>query len=262
MSGGDRTRAALAGFAAGLAGGLFGVGGGILLVPILTNYFSLTQHEAHGTSLAAIGATAAAGLVVYALHGNVAWTTAALMAVTSIIGAKLGARAASATSRRNLTLAFAAYLAIVAVRLLLSAPAAATGPPLAGWAGIALDLAIGLAVGLLSGFLGVGGGVIVVPALTMLMGFSQQAAQGTSLAVILVTAPFGAMEHSRKGNVAWRLVPMLSVGAIIGAPIASLFAQRLPQTTLVFVFALFLLANSAVMAFKVLRQTAPATPDR
>src|ERR1044072_1861672 len=87
--------AALAGFLAGLAGGLFGVGGGIILVPVLTAFFALNQHQAHGTSLAAIGATAVAGLVVYGLHGHVAWLAAALMAMASVPAARLGARLAA-----------------------------------------------------------------------------------------------------------------------------------------------------------------------
>lgn len=99
---GERWRGTLAGFVAGLAGGLFGVGGGILLVPLLTGWFACTQHQAHGTSLAAIGATAIAGLAVYAAHGQVAWVTGAIMAVTSMLCARLGARLAARTSRAAL----------------------------------------------------------------------------------------------------------------------------------------------------------------
>ena len=83
--------AALAGFGAGLAGGLFGVGGGIVMVPVLTAFFGLTQHQAHGTSLAAVAATALAGIVVYGLAGHVAWLPAALMAVSGALTARLGA---------------------------------------------------------------------------------------------------------------------------------------------------------------------------
>ena len=64
MTARDRVRGLLAGAAAGIAGGLFGVGGGIILVPLLTAFFGLGQHAAHGTSLAVIGATAVAALFV------------------------------------------------------------------------------------------------------------------------------------------------------------------------------------------------------
>src|SRR5436305_4878798 len=104
--------ALLAGFAGGLAGGLFGVGGGIVLVPMLTAFFGLSQHRAHGTSLGAIGATAVAGLVVYGTHGNVAWISAAVMCLTSVLCARVGAAWADRTSRRALTLAFGILLLV------------------------------------------------------------------------------------------------------------------------------------------------------
>ena len=79
----EQAVALLAGVGAGLAGGLFGVGGGIVLVPLLTGLLRCTQHEAHGTSLAAIGATAIASLAVYGAHGQVAWGTAVLVGLKS-----------------------------------------------------------------------------------------------------------------------------------------------------------------------------------
>lgn len=238
-------RGILAGVVVGLAGGLFGVGGGILLVPLLTGMFALSQHQAHGTSLAAIGATAAAGLVVYAAHGEVAWVTGAIMAVTSMLCARLGARLAARTSRAGLTRAFAVFLVLVAARLLWKAPAGGGAPALDGALGAAVALGVGGAVGLLAGFMGVGGGILAVPALVLLFGTSQQTAQGTSLALILVTAPVGAFEHHRHGNVVLRLVPYLALGALAGAPLASWLALSLPQSVLARGFALFLLANAA-----------------
>ncbi len=246
--------AALAGLVVGLAGGLFGVGGGILLVPLLTSFFSLTQHQAHGTSLAAIGATAVAGLVVYGLAGNVAWWPAALMSVASVVAARAGARFAARTSRERLTLSFAVFVLLVAARILWRAPVGSADHALTGASGMLASLGVGASVGMLSGYMGVGGGVIAVPALTLLFGMPQQMAQGTSLALILVTAPFGALEHHRLGNVVPRLLPGLMLGALVGAPLASLVAQRLPQADLARGFALFLVANALRMGWVVLRR--------
>ena len=261
---GSLAPAILAGFLAGLAGGLFGVGGGIMLVPMLTAYFALTQHQAHGTSLGAIGATAVAGLVVYGLAGNVAWLPAGLLALASVPAANLGARLAARTSRERLTLWFAVFIVAVAVRILWRAPSGSAEHALTGLTGLAASLGAGAAVGLLSGFMGVGGGIIAVPALTLLFGMSQQLAQGTSLALILVTAPFGALEHHRHGNVVLRLLPGLSLGALVGAPLASFAAQRLPQDALARGFAVFLLANAARMIWVTLRRSpvlpGPPTP--
>jgi uncharacterized membrane protein YfcA len=259
---GSFAAAVLAGFFTGLAGGFFGVGGGIILVPMLTAFFALTQHQAHGTSLAAIGATAVAGLVVYGLNGNVAWLPAGLLALASVPAAQWGAKLAARTSRERLTIAFAIFIVVVAARILWKAPAASGEHALTGAAGLAVSLAAGAGVGLLSGFMGVGGGILAVPALTLAFGMSQQMAQGTSLALILVTAPFGAMEHHRHGNVVPRLLPGLALGALAGAPLASLAAQGLPQSTLARGFAVFLLANATRMIWVALRRApARAGPD-
>lgn len=240
----------LAGFVAGFAGGLFGVGGGIVLVPVLTSrFFGLTQHQAHGTSLAVIGATAIAGLVVYGLAGNVAWWPALVMSAASVLAARLGARLAARTSRRGLTLAFAAMLLVVAIRILWRTPEGSPEHAVVGWLGVVAALGVGGVAGLLAGFMGVGGGAVSVPALTILFGMTQQLAQGTSLALILVTAPFAALEHHRLGNVVPRLLPGLAIGALLGAPLASLLAQRLPQAPLARGFAVFLIANAARMAW-------------
>lgn len=244
--------AALAGFGAGLAGGLFGVGGGIVMVPVLTAFFGLTQHQAHGTSLAAVAATALAGIVVYGLAGHVAWLPAALMAVSGAFTARLGARLAHRTGREHLTLAFAVFILAVGVRILWRTPVpsgagALAGGPFSGPVGIVTALGIGALVGLLAGFMGVGGGILAVPALTLLFGMPQQTAQGTSLALILGSAPFGAVEHARLGNVQRQLLPGLMLGALLGAPLASYAAQRLPQAMLARGFAIFLLANALRM---------------
>ena len=162
-----------------MAGGLFGVGGGLVLIPILTHHFRLTQHQAHGTSLAVIGVTALLSLVVYGAFANVAWVTAAVIAAGSLVTARHGARLAARTSPKHLAQAFAVFLAIVAGRLLWKAPVGIATALHPGGVQVAFDLVLGLSVGLLAGYMGVGGGILVVPALTLLAGLPQQLAQGT-----------------------------------------------------------------------------------
>jgi uncharacterized membrane protein YfcA len=258
MTAADRARALLAGLLAGLAGGLFGVGGGIILIPLLTGWFRATQHAAHGTSLAVIGATALTSLLVYGAHAHVDWRTAVVVGIASALSAGLGARLATRTSSRHLKIAFAILLVLVACRLLWRVPVgtgSAVGP---GLAAIVADLAIGIGVGLVAGYMGVGGGILAVPAFTLLLGMSQQLAQGTSLAVILVTAPAGAIEHARHGNMAWRLVPMLALGAASGGALASWFVQGLPHALLARGFAVFLLATATWTLVRARRAAARA----
>lgn len=244
MTGRQRLLAFVAGLGAGMAGGLFGVGGGLVLIPILTGFFKLSQHQAHGTSLAVIGATALVSVIVYATHGNVAWGTAALVAIASIFTARIGARLTTRFSPYGLAKLFAVFLFFVAIRLLWKAPHATTAVFHLGPASILFDLILGAMVGLVSGFMGVGGGIISVPVFTLGLGMAQQLAQGTSLAVILVAAPTGAIEHARHGNVVRGMVPLLAVGALLGGPLASWFVQGLPQALLARAFAVFLLVNA------------------
>src|SRR6185503_8207048 len=150
----DRLRGLVAGIVAGLAGGLFGVGGGIIMIPLLTGLFGLTQHQAHGTSLAAMGAAALVATIVYAAFGHVAWTTALFVGITSVITARYGARLASRTSPGGLRRAFAAFLALVALRLLWLPPTIAAAPRIDGAMGIGFDLVLGSLVGIVSGYMG------------------------------------------------------------------------------------------------------------
>ena len=249
MTSADRWRGVLAGALAGFTGGLFGVGGGVVLIPLLTGRFHLGQHRAHGTSLAVIGATALASLAVYGGGAHVAWRVALIVGLASAIAAPLGARLATRLSPRRLRLAFALFLALVAIRLLWHVPEAGAARPGAvpEWA---VDLATGAAMGLLAGFMGVGGGILAVPAFTLLLGLPQVTAQGTSLAVILVTAPAGAIEHHRQRNVAWTLAPWLALGAALGAPPAATLAVRLPHVLLARLFAAFLVVTAARIAWQ------------
>jgi uncharacterized protein len=244
MTAGERVRGLAGGAVAGAASGLFGVGGGLALVPALTGFFRVTQHEAHGTSLAVIGFTALVGLVIYGAHENVVWVAALPIALGSLVTAGLGARLAARVSAGGLRRGFAIFLVLVAARLIWQPPAVTHPEMLGSVASFVACLFLGLAAGALAGFMGVGGGIVVVPFLTLVFGMSQQAAQGTSLAVILVTAPAAAFEHARHGNVVWRLVPMLAIGSVVGAPLAAWAAQGLPHALLTRCFGLFLLVTA------------------
>lgn len=244
MTGRQRTFALLGGLAAGAAGGLFGVGGGLVLIPILTGFFHLSQHKAHGTSLAVIGATALVSVFVYAAHGNVAWWTALFVAIASIFTARIGARLTTRLAAHRLAKAFALFLLLVAIRLLWKVPEPTVSVFHSGPAAIWFDLVLGAMVGIVAGFMGVGGGILSVPVFTLGLGMTQQLAQGTSLAIILAAAPAGALEHARHGNVSKGMVPMLALGALVGGPIAAWFVQGLPQALLARGFAVFLLANA------------------
>lgn len=112
-------RLAAIGVVAGVFSALFGVGGGIVIVPLLVLALAWDERDATATSLAAIGLTAAAGVAVYAVHGEVQLTEGALVGIPGALGAVAGATVQQRLATRTLTLGFAALLTVVGVTLLV-----------------------------------------------------------------------------------------------------------------------------------------------
>ncbi len=104
-----------------------------------------------------------------------------------------------------------------------------------------LTVLAGLFVGVASGILGVGGGILLVPVMTIGFGLPQHLAQGTSLAAIIPTSVVGAVTHDRRGNVLRRAALCMAMGGVAGAAVGALIALRLPREWLARAFALMLL---------------------
>ena len=231
------------GLAAGLMSGLFGIGGGAVLVPGLVLVLGVSQHIAHATSLAAILLTAPAAAVAFAFDGSIAYAPAAAIAVGSITGAFLGAGLMHRLSDERLRQAFAVLVLIVALRLAFPTELGEGGAEAAiDWLRLGAFVALGLGTGVLSALMGVGGGIIMVPALVLLFSFSQHTAEGTSLLVIIPTALMGARRHARRGYTDWRLGLLVGLGGIVGGLGGAQLALALPAEWLSRLFALFLAA--------------------
>lgn len=258
---GRRTRVALGvGAASGLLSGLFGVGGGTVIVPGLVLLLAVAQHTAHATSLAAILLIAPAALVGFLLDGSVAVGAAVALSAGAVAGAVGGAAVMQRTSAERLRQAFAVFLLLVAIRLIVPAEAASGGLEQALDLPRALGLVgLGAAAGVLSAALGVGGGVVMVPALVLLFGFSQHAAQGTSLLVILPTAVMGVVRHQRKELIDWRLALLVGAGGVVTGLIGAQGALALPSALLQRLFALFVAAVAVRMLLPA-RRPRPETP--
>lgn len=112
---------------------------------------------------------------------------------------------------------------------------------------IGLLLAIGLGAGLLAGLFGIGGGVVIVPAMVLLAGFDQHVAQGTSLLVIIPSAMLGTWTHHRHARFLVRDAAVLAAGGVVGALVGSLTALSLDEELLRRLFALLILAVAARM---------------
>ena len=121
-------------------------------------------------------------------------------------------------------------------------------------------LAIGLTAGTLAGLLGIGGGVLMVPAMVLITGFDQHVAQGTSLLVIIPAAAVGSFAHHRHGRLALRDAAALAIGGVLGALLGSMTALSLDEDLLRRLFAILLLLIAARMLMTRSPKAEPAEP--
>lgn len=228
------------GLLAGSFGGLVGLGGGVIMIPLLIASCRMTRHQAHATSLAAVIATGAAGAARYAWQGQVDWLASLVLAIGALMAARAGALCAQRWSSEGLRRSFGGFLILVA-GLLVAKPWLLAGcadlPPWFAWSGLALA---GLVAGFIAGLLGVGGGSIMVPGMVLLAGLPQAMAQGSSLLAMVPAAVVGTWTHARAGTVVGAVLPGLLAGVLIGTPLGAQGALLLPEPWLRGLFCVFL----------------------
>lgn len=248
------------GIATGLLSGLMGVGGGIIAVPAMVALLGVSQHRAHGTSLAMMILTASTSAIIYTSRGQVDWPLAILMTIGTVLGVQIGARVMNRISASRLRQFFGLFLLAVGLKMALSVnvTAAATQTTVIDLPTIVFGIGIGLIAGILSGLLGIGGGVIMVPAMVFMMGIGQVVAQGVSLVVIVPTALTGAYTHYKKGNVLPQLAIVLGLAAIIGAFIGSWLAGLADPSALQQGFGVFVIVVSIRLLYNEFFKKKPA----
>ena len=217
------------GLGAGLLAGLFGVGGGLIIVPGLLIFGKMDRRLAHGTSLGSTLIIAIASLLTYLAHGNVDWAIAALLAAGSVAGAVIGTHLLQIVPRAVLVYLFVAVVLLTAVRLI-------TTTDVSGQHDLTMRTAlvlllVGLVAGTLAGLLGIGGGVIMVPAMVMLLGMSPAAAKGTSVAVIVPTAFIGTIRNRSNRNADLRTATLVGAFGAVTAVIGASISDRLSDQT-------------------------------
>lgn len=245
-------RLILVGLAGGLLSGTFGVGGGIVMVPLLLLVARLEDRRAAATSLAAIVPASAAGVVTYAMRGDVAVGVAALVAVGAMAGSTIGTRILRRMRVDVFRWLLAALLVAAAVQLFVTIPAR-DGALEVTWALAPALLGLGLVTGVLSGLFGIGGGIVIVPVLIAVFGASDLVAKGTSLLVIIPTAITGTLANARAGMVDVRSGLAVGLAAAAasaaGASLAGLLSPRLSAV----LFGSLLLAFAVQMVQRALR---------
>jgi uncharacterized membrane protein YfcA len=264
------TVALAAGALIGLSLGALGGGGSVLAVPVLV--YGLGQSAAQATtgSLVVVGITSLVGAITASRSGNVLLTRGIVFGVVAIGGATAGAKASGRVSQPVLLAAFAALLlvvaAVMAARQLRSRrgtpgprtdshfhdPIISFRPSVTCHCPRALKvLATATIVGLLTGFLGVGGGFLVVPALVLALGLPMAYAAGTSLVVITITSASALAVRAGTGtHPAWGLVAMLTAAAVLGGWAGARLTTRTDTSKLQAAFTVLLLLVAGYTAWR------------
>lgn len=245
-------RLVIIGLAAGFLSGLFGVGGGILIVPALLFLVSFDQRVAAGTSLAAIVPMSVVGVVSYASGGAVDWVAAVLLAAGAIAGSQVGSHLLNRLPRRTLRWCFIGFLLVVIVSLFFVVPSRDASIDI--WVGSVIGLVVlGLVTGVLSGLLGIGGGVVIVPMLVVLFGASDLVAKGTSLLMMIPTALSGTIGNVVRKNVDIPAAAVIGVSACTMTALGAVVAAAITPQLANLLFAAFLVAVVTQLIVKALR---------
>ena len=231
----------LIGLGTGIFGGLVGIGGGVIMVPLMSRFLRIPQPSIHGTSLVAVVFSGLSGASAYALNGTVDYRATFILAITASLMARVGARYCATLPGWKLRRFFGIFLICLSI-LLIGKPliGSISAQPFSGWEKDLSLAAIGLTTGFLAGLLGIGGGAFMVLGLVLVTGMNQFIAQGCSLLAVVPAGAVGAYTHWGHENIVVSILPGLIGGIVIGAFAGGMFANLLPEDILRSLFAVVL----------------------
>lgn len=244
---------ALVGVIGGVLSGAFGVGGGILMVPLLIGLAKMNQRQAAATSLLAIVPTAIAGSATYLIASQVDVFAALFLGIGGVVGSLYGTRLLKQLPLGVLRWGFIALLVVVAIRMVLVIPDRSSGhlePSVLAALGL---VAMGLFVGVASGLFGIGGGVIAVPALIAVFGLGDLIAKGTSLLFMIPTAVTGSVNNTRNRLVDVRAGLIVGVAATIASFGGAALAFVMSPAVSSYLFAALLLVSVVQLTVRAIR---------
>lgn len=236
----------------GLSLGLVGGGGSILTVPILVYAIGQPVQLATTTSLAIVGANALVGVVGHARAGNVLPKTGLAFGTAGFLGAFAGTWLNRRVPGPLLLALFALVMLAAAAAMLRKRAGGATEEAredydARGWLTLGLS---GLGTGLMTGFFGVGGGFVIVPALVLVLGLPMRAAVGTSLLIIALNSASGLVARLGSGGLDWGITLLFILGGAAGVALGVRLAGRLPQRRLTQAFATLIVLVAAYVLFR------------
>mgnify|MGYP000532191791 CR=1 FL=1 len=234
----------LIGVVTGLLSGAFGIGGATITTPFLRDVLRSSGHIALGTPLPIVILMAFSGALVYHRKKLIRYEIALPCALAGSLTAIFTASCTQYLSGRALMLITSLYIGIVAVKFWKGTPRrkARRGRKLLS------SFLIGLVGGGVSGFLGVGGGIVLVPGFTLLLGLPIHQAIGTSLLTMALYSIPGSVVHYLLGHVDLGLLPPLLLGSVVGAQGGARLAVRAREPKLRNLFTVYLFIVAAVMA--------------
>lgn len=251
----------IVGIVAGIMSGLFGIGGGIIMVPSLIAIFGMGMLNANATSLAAmLLPVAVLGVVAYYKAGYINIRNALWISLGLLTGSFFGAELAVSVDVKVLSKLYAAFLLYVAVgyldipKLLRGKSYQKKENAISGetihysfW----LFIALGVFAGVFAGMFGKGGGLIIVPMLIKFFRYNPKAAAATSLAALQL--PVGlpsVIVYAQAGYLNWLYAGLMALGIVFGVFFGTKLAIKLPAATFKKVYAFFLLGVAVYMIYK------------
>lgn len=230
----------------GMTLGLLGGGGAILSVPILVYVLGVPVKSAVPTSLVVVGLTSLVGVVQHYREGNVNARAAVVFGPAAALGSLVGSRLALHIDSRLQLAIFGVVLLSAAIRMFQAVEVERGAGP-APAKPLPLLMMIGAGVGLLTGLVGVGGGFLYVPALTLLAGLDMKHAVGTSLALITVSCAAGLVGYLGQVHLDWVLIAVFTALAFVGVVIGSRIALKVDATKLRKAFAVLMLVMGVLV---------------
>ncbi|MBA1272863.1 sulfite exporter TauE/SafE family protein [Stutzerimonas azotifigens] len=238
------------GLVLGTLGGLFGIGGGLIAIPVLGVLFGLDQQLAQGTALVMVVPNVLLAVWRYHQRNRIDIRHAGALAVSSFAFAIIGAAVAVSLDAGRMRMAFVGFLLALAAYTLLRAflrqqPGGTELRHPWPWLGL-----LGAGAGSLGGLFGVGGAVLATPILTGVFGTSQVVAQGLSLALAAPSTGVTLATYAMHGQVDWWLGLPLALGGLLSISLGVRLAHALPERLLRVLFSGFLVASALLLAYK------------
>ena len=242
------------GMLVGVLSGTFGIGGGTVIVPALV-WLGLSQRNAAATSTLAIVPTSISGVISYATGGHVDWLAAALLFCGMFVGGQVGSWLLSRLPELALRWIFVVFLVFVVVDQVSFVPSRDHQIAMTVVTGIGLAL-LGVVIGTLAGLLGIGGGALAVPSLSMLFGASDLVARGTSLLAMFPNSITTSAANLKRRLAHVRTALIIGVTAAVTAPLGTWIAGAVSPRVGAIMFACYLcvlLVRSVFVAVKATR---------